>query len=279
MSSIIPLTLIAAAMLAATYFLLRPFIAAGRVGWTALAIVAAAPATVVALYAAVGEPSALLRAEDGTRGTPQPQRMSQSVATEPAARTQAGSISTLVEGLAARLAAGSGDAGDWLLLAQSYEHLGKPRKAWEAYQEALRRGARDEALAQRLTFARFGEQADGALDGFRVSGTLDADAAARAAIPEGATLFVIARAADGPPMPLAVARYTVETFPVSFELDAGDLIQPATEASRYARFTIYAKVSPNGDANTSVPGIASSRVETGAAEAPVALQLHARTGG
>jgi cytochrome c-type biogenesis protein CcmH/NrfG len=61
----------------------------------------------------------------------------------PEKAVKAGSVSTLITGLQARLAENPDDAKGWLLLAKSYEYLGDPAEARDAYARAVALGISD----------------------------------------------------------------------------------------------------------------------------------------
>jgi cytochrome c-type biogenesis protein CcmH len=67
------------------------------------------------------------------------------------------------------------------------------------------------------------------------------------------TVFVFARAADGPPVPLAVARAHVRDLPYRFELDDSMAMTPALKLSAFPRVVVAARVSKSGTA-TAQPG-------------------------
>jgi cytochrome c-type biogenesis protein CcmH len=66
-------------------------------------------------------------------------------------------------------------------------------------------------------------------------------------------VFVFARAADGPPMPLAVARARVRDLPYSFRLDDTMAMTPAMKLSAFPKVVVGARVSKSGNA-TAQPG-------------------------
>jgi len=74
------------------------------------------------------------------------------------------------------------------------------------------------------------------------------------------TLFVYARAPDGPPMPLAAVRTSASTWPVSFKLDDSSSMAPGMRLSRFPKVTLVARVSKSGSA-TPQPGDIEGRVD------------------
>lgn len=62
------------------------------------------------------------------------------------------------------------------------------------------------------------------------------------------TLFVFAKAEQGPPMPLAVARQPVGTWPVVVTLDDSMAMMPAMKLSRFERVVVQARISQSGNA-------------------------------
>lgn len=59
-------------------------------------------------------------------------------------------VASLVDNLERRLRQAPGDGSGWLLLARSYEHLGRTEDARAAYRQAVVFGAKDSELAERL---------------------------------------------------------------------------------------------------------------------------------
>ncbi len=62
------------------------------------------------------------------------------------------------------------------------------------------------------------------------------------------TVFVFARAEQGPKMPLAILRKTVADLPLRFELDDSMAMSPNFRLSRQASVVVGARISRQGDA-------------------------------
>lgn len=70
---------------------------------------------------------------------------------------------------------------------------------------------------------------------------------AQQAAPE-TTVFVYAKAAAGPPMPLAVQRITVADLPTRLRLDDSMAMMPAMKLSNFPQVIVGARISPSGQA-------------------------------
>src|SRR6185437_13867887 len=81
-----------------------------------------------------------------------------------------------------------------------------------------------------------------------VRGTVSLSPAMKDKVSPEDTVFVFARAAEGPPMPLAVARVRVRDLPYRFELDDAMAMSPALKLSAFPRVVVTARISRTGTA-------------------------------
>ena len=109
--------------------------------------------------------------------------------------------------------------------------------------QALRKGV-DEAKA-RLT----GKPAASAAAGKeRVTGTVSLDASLKGKAGPDDTVFVFARAAAGPRMPLAIVKIKVADLPYQFAFDDSMAMMPEMKLSQFGEIVVGARVSKSGGA-------------------------------
>jgi cytochrome c-type biogenesis protein CcmH len=169
----------------------------------------------------------------------------------------AGSMEEVLSRLEARLASQGGSDSDWELLAQSYEFVGRTADATLARAHQLPASAKAGAA-----------QADASPDtrapvpaAPRVSGDVALASALQSKVPEGLTLFIVAKSADSPGPPVAIVRTTTGRWPLSFTLDDSNAMMPGRTLSSAPHVTIEARVSRSGMASPQ-PGDFQSSVAT-----------------
>ena len=82
----------------------------------------------------------------------------------------------------------------------------------------------------------------------QVSGTVQLSAALAAKAAPGDTLFVFARAEQGPRMPLAILKRKVSDLPFTFTLDDSSAMSPEMKLSRFPSVIVGARISRSGEA-------------------------------
>lgn len=83
--------------------------------------------------------------------------------------------------------------------------------------------------------------------------SLDPELAARVRLRADASVFVIARAPGGPPMPVAAEKHAVSELPFTASLDDADSPMPTQKLSGLQEVEVFARLSMDGDA-TPQPG-------------------------
>jgi len=145
------------------------------------------------------------------------------------------SVATMAKRLHERLINHADDSDGWLLLAKSYDHMGELDAAASARQKALElTGKDDESTTESAAIEVFGtiSVAPGIADQVNASDTL----------------YVFARAANGPPMPLAARRYSAAQLPVRFVLNDSHSLSPPRRLSGENNIVVGASISRTGDA-------------------------------
>ena len=82
----------------------------------------------------------------------------------------------------------------------------------------------------------------------QVSGRVSLAPALAARVQPGDTVFIFARAADGPRMPLAILRRNASELPITFTLDDSMAMSPEMKLSKFPSVVVAARISRSGDA-------------------------------
>lgn len=87
-----------------------------------------------------------------------------------------------------------------------------------------------------------------ALAATSVSGSLRLDPSLAARVGPEDTVFIFARAAEGPRMPLAIRRHRASELPIRFTLDDSQAMSPELKLSKFPRVVVGARISKSGNA-------------------------------
>jgi hypothetical protein len=105
-----------------------------------------------------------------------------------------------------------------------------------------------ESKPQPVAATSTAQSASAASANVRVSGQIRLDPDLQGKVSPEDTVFVFARAAEGPRMPLAIVRKQVKDLPLDFSLDDTDAMNPAMKMSNFEEVIVGARISKTGDA-------------------------------
>ncbi|MGN7725340.1 tetratricopeptide repeat protein [Luteimonas sp. 22616] len=88
----------------------------------------------------------------------------------------------------------------------------------------------------------------GSANALTVKVSLDPDFASRVRLRGDASVFVIARIPDGPPMPVAAEKHALQDLPMTITLDDADSPMPTQKLSALKEVEVFARLSNSGEA-------------------------------
>ncbi len=157
----------------------------------------------------------------------------------------------------------------WLMGTAAYERqdYAEALGYWRRLQQLLPPGSREaQAMAaniaevQRLMGGVAGEGQARAEAKAQVNGVVELDPALRGQVSPDDTVFVFAKAPEGPPMPLAVLRARVRDLPLRFTLDDSMAPTPMARLSDHREVVVAARISRSGEALPSSGDLEGSTV-------------------
>ncbi len=203
----------------------------------------------IVLYGAVGRPDVAdynAPVHTATNNVP-----SMPKAREPG---KAASVTALLAGLEARLKESPDDGKGWLLLAQSYEHLGRTADAQAAYDKAVALGLSNDELASKLAAAPAGIPATFDAATVEIHGRVSISKSVAAKVSPDDVVYIIAKTSSNP-MPLAVQRRSAAELPFDFVMSDADSMVKNAGISTVPNVVVAAKISKSGDALNTAAGL------------------------
>lgn len=222
----------------------------GKSSMLRVAAAVVVPTVALGLYAYLGTPNAVSRDHSPANANTVPSAGPATAATS-AGQKKVGSVASLLDGLRERVEKDPDDAGNWLLLARSYEHLGRTEEAASAFEQARRLGRTDAFPAAMQTSAPKAQQA-------ALRGTLAASDQAMSQIQPGDVIFIFAKQSQDQRMPLAALRRSAANLPLEFSMGDAQAMLPGTKLADYETLYVTASISRTGMATESVEGLTSS---------------------
>ena len=164
-------------------------------------------------------------------------------------RTSVSSVASMVEGLAKRLQDNPDDGKGWLLLAQSYKHLGRTTDAIDAFRIAKALGMSDDEL-EIISESSVSQQSAA-----QVFGNVRLAEGVQGIVLPTDTVFIFARAIDGPPMPVAVFQRPASELPIDFLLNDSQALSTDVTLSQFDQVVVTARISRSGIAADALKGL------------------------
>jgi cytochrome c-type biogenesis protein CcmH len=200
-----------------------------------------------------------------------------------AAMAQGGRIGGRPEELVNRVLAqdGANTVALWLagIAAEERGEFTKALEYWKRAEPNLEGADREELRSRMLAVARqadisidFGDARGESRAAVKVRVSLDPELTAKLSGEE--TVFIFAKALNGPPMPLAASRHKVRELPLEVTLDDSMAMTPQAKLSSAAQVTISAKISAGGSATPMEGDLVSNSVTVSpSASEPVSLLI------
>jgi hypothetical protein len=160
------------------------------------------------------------------------------------------SVDSMLAGLASRLEENPDDGESWLLMARSYKYLGRMTEAVHAYQRAVALGQFDADLD-----AVSNNEATSSAAVSLISGNVKLSDNAREIVLPTDTVFIFAKAVNGPPAPIAVLQRQASEFPIDFQLDDSRSMVAGMNLSSFDEVIVTARVTRDGDATIALQNL------------------------
>ena len=222
-------------------------------GRLSVAILILIPVVATGFYAGLGTPDAATRAIDHQyRAQTQNDRSSDNQS-----RKAVDSVASMLDGLKGRLESNPDDAGGWLLLAKSYQHLGQAEDANAAYERARALGKSDAGFEKSIGSAASTETAPALDAGPALRGRVSLSADAAAMILPGDVIFIFAKESPDQRMPIVAVRKPAADLPIDFVLTDRDVLVAGTSLASFEQLVVHAKISRSGLANETLEGMES----------------------
>lgn len=210
------------------------------------------PLAALGLYALLGSPNELT----GESRQPHRAQFNSGSASNNQSGMSVASVGKLVGGLKDRLQQEPDDAKGWLLLARSYEHLGRYQDASEAYEHAKSLGKVDSDLEKSLFAGLVVESTPTTIDPLpSIRGRVALSPEAAALVHPADTIFIFAKESAAHRMPVVALRKPATELPIDFVLTDAQAMVAGTRLANFETLVVTARVSRSGMATDSVAGL------------------------
>jgi len=166
---------------------------------------------------------------------------------------------------------GAFNGGDYNIAQQAWrtllEQLPPESESAQLLQNSI---AEAERLASKPTESSPSEQPSGAA---QVTVTVDIAPELQDRLQASDTLFIYARAVEGPPMPLAAVRQSASDFPVEVVLDDSTAMLESMKLSNFQQIVVGARISKGGDVRAQTGDLETLSDPLDLAQGPLSVRL------
>ncbi|NKI35760.1 hypothetical protein HFP89_11365 [Wenzhouxiangella sp. XN79A] len=113
-------------------------------------------------------------------------------------------------------------------------------------------------------------------DGIELTVTVELAPEIAGAVTGSETVFVFARASSGPPLPLAIARFTAGDLPRTVTLTDADAMAPNMTLSTFDTWDVVARISASGNATASPGDLQGVRESVTVEDGEIAVRINER---
>lgn len=223
----------------------------GSTNIATIAMAAVVSIFAIGLYSVIGSPSAVtVKTEHATDSLTRTGSASNGKSS-----TSVGSVASMVDGLRERLDREADDANGWILLARSYEFMGRNPEAVSAYNRAKELGKTDPKLEETLVAAGLTDYTPAMSSGPAVRGRIALSPEAAALVEPDDTVFVFAKGDMNQTMPLLALRKSVSDLPLDYELTDDMAMIPGSSLADFDKVVVITQISRSGRAKDVFSGL------------------------
>lgn len=208
------------------------------------------PLIALGIYLKLGSPDAV----STTSGAADRGQVSTSSASGDRSSKGTASVASLVDGLKERLEQEPNDADGWILLARSYEHIGRRSEATAAYDRAKALGKSDPTLEKSLSGDNPAQEQPTSVAGPSIRGRVALAPNVAAHVKPSDTVFVFAKETATQRMPVLALRKPASELPLTFALTDAQAMVPGSHIADFEQLVVTVRISRSGMAGDTLNG-------------------------
>ena len=208
------------------------------------------PLIALGIYSKLGSPDAVSAKGSATNRS----QVSTNSADSSQSNNGSASVASLVDGLKQRLEQEPNDPDGWILLARSYEHIGRRSEAIAAYDRAKSLGKSDPTLDKSLSGENPVQEQPTPVAGPSIRGRVALGPDVAAQVKPSDTVFIFAKETAAQRMPVLALRKPASELPLTFALTDAQAMVPGSHIADYEQLVVTVRISRSGMAGDTVNG-------------------------